>query len=254
MRILSAAAVLAMLALMSFCVTFLFTGPPSGDQAYENTADTGQYLRYYWRCPAQDGYTNECLEMHIPQDVYETSMKRDVLRVPTVFDPVPLHFIESDDPYVQKVAEHILSVTDGMSDREKATAALWFVQSVVSYRTDAELYGTDEHWAYPVETLYLKRGDCEDSAILLCSVYRAMGLDCALLDYDGHVGVAVDYGEGYMFCNQTSDVLHEIHDKDLRFMGQEPTVYPVEDTHDRFSFLNRSIAGYRNLVYRTMGV
>ena len=45
----------------------------------------------------------------------------------------------------------------------------------IQYRYDDEIYGIREYWQFGKETLDLRTGDCEDFAILLCSLYRAAG-------------------------------------------------------------------------------
>lgn len=36
----------------------------------------------------------------------------------------------------------------------------------ISYRNDADIYGVEDYWARPAETIALRAGDCEDQAIL----------------------------------------------------------------------------------------
>lgn len=75
-----------------------------------------------------------------------------------------------------------------------------FVQCAITYpyRVDKQgedysLYGQDEYWASPLETLNLQYGDCEDKSILLCALYAAAGYDAAMGGSYGHVycGVAL---------------------------------------------------------------
>ncbi len=59
---------------------------------------------------------------------------------------------------------------------------------------DMSLYGSDEYWASPLETLNLVSGDCEDTSVLLCALYLAAGYDAAVGGKNGHVfaGVEID--------------------------------------------------------------
>jgi transglutaminase-like putative cysteine protease len=50
-----------------------------------------------------------------------------------------------------------------------------WVGNNIQYRYDDEIYGIREYWQFGKETLDLRTGDCEDFAILLCSLYRAAG-------------------------------------------------------------------------------
>jgi hypothetical protein len=50
-----------------------------------------------------------------------------------------------------------------------------WVADNVEYRYDSAVYGEDEHWQLPKETIQKRTGDCEDFSILLCSLLRADG-------------------------------------------------------------------------------
>jgi predicted transglutaminase-like cysteine proteinase len=45
----------------------------------------------------------------------------------------------------------------------------------IQYQNDEDVYGVREYWQFGKETVSLKTGDCEDFAILLCSLLRASG-------------------------------------------------------------------------------
>jgi len=47
--------------------------------------------------------------------------------------------------------------------------------SQIKYMYDSEAHGEEDYWQLPCETLQLQHGDCEDSAILLCSMLRRAG-------------------------------------------------------------------------------
>lgn len=51
-----------------------------------------------------------------------------------------------------------------------------WVASHISYRYDKDVHSVDNYWQLPSETLALGTGDCEDFAILLCSLLRAYGV------------------------------------------------------------------------------
>jgi len=51
-----------------------------------------------------------------------------------------------------------------------------WVSSHITYRSDQEVHGVSEYWQLPSETLQRGTGDCEDFAILLCSLFRAYGV------------------------------------------------------------------------------
>jgi len=83
-------------------------------------------------------------------------------------------YITPNDPQVQAAVQDILSgewrwAYDGFE------ALRQWVWAHVFYRFDSEIYGKD-YWQLPAETLALGTGDCEDFAILLCTLLRAYGV------------------------------------------------------------------------------
>ena len=96
--------------------------------------------------------------------------------------------------------------TEPQPDQRYADFILAFVQGSISYVSDQNKYGYTEYYAFPVETLNKKTGDCEDTAILCAALYKKAGFSAALLLLPSHmmVGVALseyqvpdhgDYGE-----------------------------------------------------------
>ncbi len=89
-----------------------------------------------------------------------------------------------------------------VSDRQAyADFLAAFVQLTIEYPPmvdggsyDTLVWGKDEYWCVPLETLYHRIGDCDDTAALLCSLYKAAGYDVAMGGHAGHVfaGVALD--------------------------------------------------------------
>ncbi len=95
-----------------------------------------------------------------------------------------------------------LRIGGSTSDRQSyADFLASFVQEAIPYPhriaghgEDYSLYGEDEYWARPLETLALMSGDCEDTSILICAIYTAAGYEAAVGGMHGHVfaGVALD--------------------------------------------------------------
>jgi transglutaminase-like putative cysteine protease len=50
-----------------------------------------------------------------------------------------------------------------------------WVGNNIQYRHDDTVYGVRDYWQFGKETVSLRTGDCEDFAILLCSLFRAAG-------------------------------------------------------------------------------
>lgn len=69
-----------------------------------------------------------------------------------------------------------------------------FVCREIDYRRDI-----GEFWLTPSETLASKRADCEDTAILLCSLLRCFT--------DAHVALGEYQGYGHAWCNHLGQIL-----------------------------------------------
>jgi predicted transglutaminase-like cysteine proteinase len=63
-----------------------------------------------------------------------------------------------------------------------------WVATNIQYVSDQERWGVDEYWQTPEETLSLRTGDCEDFAVLLCSLARGYGVDARRV----YVAIGVD--------------------------------------------------------------
>jgi predicted transglutaminase-like cysteine proteinase len=75
-----------------------------------------------------------------------------------------------------------------------------WVAANIEYRTDEEQWGVDEYWQTPEETLSLRTGDCEDFALLLCTLLRAYGIG----EEQVYVTVGLDnegYGHAFLIEN-----------------------------------------------------
>lgn len=75
--------------------------------------------------------------------------------------------------------------------QDYADFILAFVQVCFDYELDTDLYGYEEYWAFPIETLYLRCGDCEDTAILCAAQYDAAGFDAGVFLVPGHAFTAI---------------------------------------------------------------
>lgn len=123
-------------------------------------------------------------------------------------------------PYNSSVEQIVTEITGGWSDPsnwdefwEDVKAMYNWVINQIEYRYDGlfptlptELSGNteyhDEMWQFPNETLSLGKGDCEDMAILLCSMILRFTegehwTECITLanSNKGHMGVQIPVGE-----------------------------------------------------------
>jgi transglutaminase-like putative cysteine protease len=82
----------------------------------------------------------------------------------------------------------------------------------IHYRDDSEAHGMRDYWQLPHETINLRTGDCEDKAILLCSLLRLAGYDensvFVIVGYTsttGHAWVRVNIGGIWTDLDPTND-------------------------------------------------
>jgi len=100
-----------------------------------------------------------------------------------------MSYITPDDPRVHGAVGDILSGYWRWAYNDFNALREW-VSMHVSYVSDQSTHGTSEYWQLPAETLELKTGDCEDFAILLCTLLRAYGVP------PDQVYVAAAFSEG----------------------------------------------------------
>jgi len=180
-------------------------------------------VTYSWSCPVSfSGNTvvTETVSETVTYDNadYITAESSDAVRQATVDDPTPVSLIDPDDADVQIIVAYLSSITSGMTDLQKATVILYWVQTAIVYETDLELYGQTEYWATPIECLFNAHGDCEDTAVLFCSIASAMGFQVALVGFSDHMGAAIIVdgisdgqtytstdGEVYTYCETATD-------------------------------------------------
>ncbi len=76
----------------------------------------------------------------------------------------PQRYVQPENSAVQSLAGQLGTVED----------CYYWVARNIKYVPDYSL-GVSEYWQYPSQTIQRRKGDCEDFAILLCSLIRANG-------------------------------------------------------------------------------
>jgi predicted transglutaminase-like cysteine proteinase len=105
-------------------------------------------------------------------------------------------YITPDCTAVEQCLHDVLGDTPYQPSTDGFDAVRDWVAASIEYETDEEQWGVEDYWQTPEETLSLRTGDCEDFAILLCTLLRAYGID------GQHIYVAVgvdDDGNGHAF-------------------------------------------------------
>lgn len=107
---------------------------------------------------------------------------------------------------------------------------------------DRGIYGVDEYWAMPLQTLCLMKGDCEDTSALVCALYLAAGYLPAIGGTHGHVFAGVHLES---FETVSDERLNELNStRSYRMVALAPVegscdgpvaeylFYAVETSHD----------------------
>lgn len=94
--------------------------------------------------------------------------------------------------YLDMLVENLNEIGDkrGYTDGERVREVISFCQSF-EYETDQESTERAEWPKYPIELLYDRVGDCEDTALLLVGILSKMGYGCALIKFDDHIAVGL---------------------------------------------------------------
>jgi len=104
------------------------------------------------------------------------------------------------DPCIEFLVNEFREIADTKryTDRQLANFVASFVQSL-PYTVDYDTKSRDEYPRYPVETLFDRGGDCEDTSILVATLLDSLGINVILLHLEGeqHIAVGVDVPNTY---------------------------------------------------------
>lgn len=84
------------------------------------------------------------------------------------------NFIWGDNAQLKDIVDN--SKLKAKTYNKTALNCLEWVIDNVKYISDTKEQGLPEFWLFPAETLKLRKGDCEDGAILLASLMRSAGI------------------------------------------------------------------------------
>lgn len=99
---------------------------------------------------------------------------------------------KSDDKFISELVSGFKKAADnaGYTEQQFLYMMIRFVQSI-AYVSDYQSKGIVEYPKFPIEYLYDKCGDCEDSSILLASMLKAAGYDVVMLLFYDHMAVGL---------------------------------------------------------------
>jgi len=80
------------------------------------------------------------------------------------------------NPRVFFTNDNSIPSISGKTNDEKARNSLLWVINNVRYTSDSSQFKVPEVWLFPFETLKLKKGDCEDGAILMANLMVKAGI------------------------------------------------------------------------------
>lgn len=161
----------------AFILALLWTIPVFAGSAPNDGKD---FVRSY----AWD-YNSEsfAFSYRIPWETYNYYQER-----PRTYRNYAVYSYESKDhPFIEGFAKALRLVAEDheLNGWESIGMIAAFVQHLGYVRESGE------YPKFPVETLADKGGDCEDSAILLATLYDRMGYDVLLVNPPGHMAVAL---------------------------------------------------------------
>jgi len=106
-------------------------------------------------------------------DFYSFPFGADVPRVFSDKPEIVKLFVTPRDPAVIALKNEIYGAK--LPFKDWIVLRDW-VGKNIQYADDAAVHGVREYWQFGKETIDLRTGDCEDFAILLCSLFRANGV------------------------------------------------------------------------------
>lgn len=145
----------------------------------------------------------------------------------------------ADDKLMGDIAKTFYNegVKNGYDDYQIIELMISFVQSL-DYVSDDIGTGYDEYPKFPLETLYDKGGDCEDTSILLASLIRELGYGVVLVMFDNHMGVAIigesdmagyyyEYNGSHYYYVETTSPGWKIGELPSELIGKEAIILPT---------------------------
>ncbi len=85
-------------------------------------------------------------------------------------------YIRPYEPAVVELARKIGKEPFSDNLLENIKLAYYWVSNNIMYVSDMDMWGVRDYWQLPSTTIRLGTGDCEDQAILLASLLRALGV------------------------------------------------------------------------------
>jgi len=197
------------------------------------TSVTVSYTYYY------PYYMRRTVSLTISVADYE--YYKSIIRYPIYSDSQYADYANdpSDDDYIRSVAEILRgkAVEYSLSESQTVDMVICFVQ-YLTYMDDYATTGYLEYPKYPIETLYDKGGDCEDTSILLTSLLSELGYNTVLIAFEDHMAAGIadngtysgayyEYNGVKYFYIETTGTGWEIGELPYEYYEQEATLCKV---------------------------
>ncbi|HBK26513.1 MAG TPA: hypothetical protein DDY90_07340 [Clostridiales bacterium] len=185
-------------------------------------------IRFDWEC--QNGVSTAWAEISVDANMY--SYYRSLGRYYSV--DMYYHYIndENNRALVQGLVDALRDVAKGLHYDAGAVAReiAMFVQSCIEYRSDMETAGQEDYPKYPIETLYERQGDCEDTSILMAAMLKEFGYEVGFLLLPSHVAVALRTTDDYQ-----GSAYYQIGDKRYLYIESTTSGWKIGDIPEEYA-------------------
>lgn len=162
---------------------------------YSGANPQWEELRFEW--VTQDGAGSAW--MTLPLDVQMYRYYRNLGRYMGVENLPKYINEENNQKVIQNIVVALRDVAEDLHYNDAAVAReiAKFVQDCIEYQYDSDTTGEDEYPRYPIETIYERQGDCEDTSILMAALLKEWGYEVGFLHLPGHIAVALRTADNY---------------------------------------------------------
>lgn len=162
---------------------------------YQQTNPQWELLRYEWYCLNN----SDIMWLEVPIDAQMYACYRNLERYMGIGYYYQYIVDENNREIIREIVRVLQDVGDDLSytDMDMIREIVRFVQDAIEYEYDITSTGEIEYPRYPIETLYERRGDCEDTSILLAALLKEMGYEVGFLHLPNHLAVAVRAVDDY---------------------------------------------------------
>ena len=194
-------------------------------------------------------YAGRCMPQVCPTCHAKTISKQIPIDVRNFIIPVDVVLKETIELNKLKGSSH---------DETMHNIQKWVVKNII-YVPDEVQQGTLEYWQFPFETMFSKKGDCEDGAILIASLAIACGIPSWRVRVVGglvvpHNETAPSGGHGYCtYLRETDDhnvIIDWCYYEDSKLTVTEKPLYKTNKLYGEvfFSFNNKYSWGKNSLT------